>query len=73
MVFPFRYTQEGVVKRTPKARASRRVWGHVPQEMFILVASECHCPCFSWGGFINQSIKNTNYSENLSTFGTTDI
>lgn len=30
----FRYAREGVVKREPKARASREVWWHSPPENF---------------------------------------
>ena len=29
MVFPFRYAQDGIVRRVPKARASSGVWGKI--------------------------------------------
>ena len=78
MVFPFRYTKEGVVKGTPKVGASRGVWGHAPQKIVSFVASEMpYCPCFPRGSFINQSIKTPTIHRNsavyLLSFGTTDI
>ena len=36
VIFPSGYAQEVVVKRAPKARAFRGVWGMLPQKMFIL-------------------------------------
>ena len=47
MVFPFRRAKEGVVKRVPKARASRGVWGLPPQKIFIFRVSEMPFPIFS--------------------------
>ena len=47
MVFPFRYAQESVVKRAPKAPASRKCGGMLPQKNFIYRASEMPFTIFS--------------------------
>ena len=47
MVFPFKYAQEGVVERAPKARALRRVWGHAPPDNFYFRAPEIPFTIFS--------------------------
>ena len=59
MFFPFRYAQEGVVKREPKARASRGCGDMLPQKMFIFRASEMPFPIFSREKFHKSKHEKT--------------
>ena len=58
MVFPFSYTQEGLVKRAAKAKALGGSKGMLPQKTFLFRASEMPFSMFSTRGKFHKSKHN---------------